>query len=237
MAIEIRETFQVKAPIDVVWRFVLDPHNVAACMPGAALEQVIDERTFVGTIKVKVGAVMAGYKGRVELTEIDPAAYTVRMKAEGNECGGGTAKGLMLSRLKTLPDGMTEVVAEASVDLTGKLMQVGRGMIQGVSKQLFQQFVTRARAQIEAIAVSEAQAATNAAEAASSGGSASASATSATGATSSVSTSAPASAPRTLAAQPPREEAIAVLPLLMRTLWAAIVGFFARLFGRSDAAR
>ena len=215
MAIEIRETFQVKAPIDVVWRFVLDPHNVAACMPGAALEQVIDEKTFVGSIKVKVGAVMAGYKGRVELTEIDIASYTVRMKAEGNESGGGTAKGLMVSRLTTLADGGTEVAAEASVDLTGKLMQVGRGMIQGVSKQLFQQFVTRARAQIEAIAASEAAAASN-----------------------TVGGAPGAAAAATMPVQPPpppRDEAIAVLPLLMSTLWASIVGFFRRLFGRGSA--
>lgn len=150
MAIEIKEKFEVTAPIDRVWRFVLDPHNVAACMPGASLEEVVDDKTFVGNIKVKVGAVMASYKGRVELVEVDEAAYTVKMKAEGTESGGGTARGSMLSKLVTLPDGRTEVVAEASVDLTGRIMQVGRGMIQGVSKQLFQQFVKSARAQLEA---------------------------------------------------------------------------------------
>ena len=150
MAIEIKEKFEVTAPIDRVWRFVLDPHNVAACMPGASLEEVVDDRTFVGNIKVKVGAVMASYKGRVELVEVDEATYTVKMKAEGTESGGGTARGSMLSKLVTLPDGRTEVVAEASVDLTGRIMQVGRGMIQGVSKQLFQQFVKSARAQLEA---------------------------------------------------------------------------------------
>ena len=219
MAIEIQEKFEVKAPIDVVWRFVLDPHNVAACMPGAALEQVIDEKTFVGTIKVKVGAVMAGYKGRVELTEVDAAGYTVRMKAEGNESGGGTAKGLMLSRLRKLPDGSTEVVAEASVDLTGKLMQVGRGMIQGVSKQLFQQFVTRARTQIEAIAAAEASAA----------------------ATASASGAASGDAPAAVrAAIPPpvqQEEAINAFALLFATLRQAIADFFRRLFGRDSAVR
>ena len=49
----------------------------------------------------------------------------------------------------------TEIVAEASVDLTGRIMQVGRGMIQGVSKQLFQQFVVRARQQLEAEAAAK----------------------------------------------------------------------------------
>jgi len=156
VAIEIRETFQVQAPIERVWKFVLDPHNVAACMPGASLEQVVDEKTFVGNIKVKVGAVMAAYKGRVELTEIDETSYTVQMKAEGTESGGGTARGTMRSKLVTLPDGKTEIVAEASVDLTGRIMQVGRGMIQGVSKQLFQVFVKNARAQLEAEAAAAA---------------------------------------------------------------------------------
>ena len=224
MAIEIKEKFEVNAPIDVVWRFVLDPHNVAACMPGAALEQVIDEKTFVGTIKVKVGAVMAGYKGRVELTEVDAVGYTVRMKAEGNESGGGTAKGLMVSKLATLSSGGTEVVAEASVDLTGKLMQVGRGMIQGVSKQLFQQFVTRARAQIEAMAAAEAEANAAAAAGATSGTSASA-----------TMSSAPATPRASLPPPAKNDEAINAFALLFAALRQAIADFFKRLFGRGRA--
>ena len=57
MAIDIKETFQVRAPIATVWQFMLDPQKVAACMPGAVLEQVVDERTFLGAIKVKIGAI------------------------------------------------------------------------------------------------------------------------------------------------------------------------------------
>jgi carbon monoxide dehydrogenase subunit G len=198
VAIEIKETFDVKAPIDRVWRFVLDPHNVAACMPGASLDEVIDEKTFVGNIKIKVGAVMASYKGRVELVEIDEANHTVKMNAEGTESGGGTARGAMVSRLVSRPDGRTEIVAEASVDLTGRIMQVGRGMIQGVSKQLFQQFVKAARAQLEAEAAAE------------------------------VAGAPPPPPPA------PKDDAIKVVPLLLRTIWAAIVGFFRRLFGRDN---
>ena len=149
MAIEIRETFTIRAPIDTVWRFMMDPQRVAACMPGAELEQVVDERTFVGNVKVKVGAITARYKGRVQLTAVDLDARTVQMVAEGRETGGGTAKGSMSSRLRALADGQTEVVAEASVDLTGRIMQVGRGMIQGVSHQLFLQFVTVATRNLE----------------------------------------------------------------------------------------
>jgi uncharacterized protein len=149
VAIDIKETFHVRAPIATVWRFMLDPQRVAACMPGAVLEQVVDERTFLGAIKVKIGAITTSYKGRLQLTDVDEAARSIRMKGEGRETSGGTAKASLASHMKTLPDGGTEVVAEASVDLTGRIMQVGRGMIQGVSHQLFLQFVSAAQAQLE----------------------------------------------------------------------------------------
>ena len=74
----------------------------------------------------------------------------MKLTAEGRETGGGTAKGTLHSQLRSLPDGQTEVLAQASVDLTGRVMQMGRGMIQGVSHQLFQQFVASTRERLEA---------------------------------------------------------------------------------------
>jgi carbon monoxide dehydrogenase subunit G len=120
-------------------------------MPGAELEEVVDERTFLGNVKVKVGAITATYKGRVRLTELDGGGHTVQLVAEGRDASGGTAKGTMVGRLRSVPGGGTEVVAEASIDLTGRIMQVGRGMIQGVSQQLFQQFVASAKTRLEAV--------------------------------------------------------------------------------------
>ncbi len=150
MAIDIQETFQVQAPIDAVWRFVLDPHKIAACMPGAELEEVVDDRTFLGSIKVKLGAITTSYKGRVQLTRVDEREYAVEMAAEGRETGGGMAKGTMTSRLRSLSDSETEVVTETSVDLTGRIMQVGHGMVRGVSHQLFKQFVASMKQRLEA---------------------------------------------------------------------------------------
>lgn len=150
MAIEIRETFRVAAPIDRVWRFLIDPTQVASCLPGASLDEVVDERTFLGSVRVRLGAISASYKGRVRFDEVDELAHRVRALADGRETGGGTARGTLTSCLAALPDGGTEVVAEASVDLTGKVVQVGRGMIQAVSAQLFKEFVAKVRMKLEA---------------------------------------------------------------------------------------
>ncbi|MCP5056416.1 MAG: SRPBCC family protein [bacterium] len=152
MSIQIEETFQVSVPIETVWQFLLDPHRVVTCMPGAVLEEVVDERTFNGAVKIKLGAITTKYRGRVHLSDVDEQARRVCMVAEGRETGGGTAKGTVTAELSTLPDGQTEVVTSAEVDLTGRVMQVGRGMIQGVSSQLFGQFVTRTRQALEVTA-------------------------------------------------------------------------------------
>jgi len=218
VAIEITETFQVRAPIELVWRFLLDPRQVAPCMPGAELDEVVDERTFHGTVKIKVGAITTRYKGKVHLTEVDANARRVQMAAEGRETGGGTAKGGMIAEMRTLPDGLTEVVAKASVDLTGKIMQVGRGMIQGVSHQLFLQFVSAVQGHLEPLAAS---AAANAAAAPAAGAEAG------------------ALTPEVLPPPLPRPEveqkAIRIVPLVWSVIWAAIRRFVQRLFGRTPA--
>ncbi|MFN8103585.1 MAG: SRPBCC family protein [Acidimicrobiia bacterium] len=156
MAIEIRERFCIDAPIDAVWTFVKDPQQLVTCLPGAALDEVVDERTYLGTVKIKLGAVSARYKGRVEFAEIDEVAHCVRVVAEGREASGGTARGTLSSTVTALPNGQTEVLAEGDVDLTGKVMQVGRGMIQGVSEQLFQEFAVSTKRRLEAPAATAA---------------------------------------------------------------------------------
>lgn len=149
MAVEIEETFEVEAPIERVWRFLTDPQAVVTCMPGAELQEVLDERTFQGRIRVKVGAIATSYQGRVQLTHIDEQAHRVTMTAEGQEANGGMARGSMVSELQAGDQGRTQVTAAGSVEITGRMAQFGRGMIKGVSHELVRQFVTCLKQRLE----------------------------------------------------------------------------------------
>ena len=214
MAIEIRETFQVSAPIDQVWNFMKSPENLAGCMPGASLARIIDDRSFVGTVKLKVGAITASYDGTMSFIKLDDSARELTLLAEAKEKGGGTVSGTISANLLALPDGSTEVRCESSTDLTGRIVQVGRGMIEGVSKQVIQKFVTNVKSSLESV-----PAAAAAGEDASAG----------------VATPAPGAAPSEPVARPPiaKEESINVLAVVWNVIWAAIRGFFRRLFGRA----
>ena len=141
MAFKIAEEFEVQAPVQRVWEYLIDPAKVAVCIPGAELLESKDDGTFTGAVKVKVGPMTMSYKGTVKFTELDEQAHQVRLVGEGREAGGaGSAKMTMLSRVTPLASGASQVTVNAEVDLVGKIVQFGRGMIEEVSKQLFRQF-------------------------------------------------------------------------------------------------
>ena len=150
MAIRIEERFVVRALDGTVWAYLVDPRRVVTCLPGAELVEVTDERTFQGNVKVKVGTVTVSYQGRVLLAELDSTSRRVKMIGEGREATGtGSAKMTMESRVSALPDGATEVTVRADLDVVGRIVQLGRGLIEQVAHQLFQQFASCVRATLE----------------------------------------------------------------------------------------
>ncbi|HEX5886232.1 MAG TPA: SRPBCC domain-containing protein, partial [Pyrinomonadaceae bacterium] len=69
MAFKIEERFEVQAPVERVWKYLIDPQSVVQCLPGAELLEQQDEHNFLGAIKVKVGPLAMSYKGRAKFTE------------------------------------------------------------------------------------------------------------------------------------------------------------------------
>src|SRR5690606_40599414 len=81
----------VPAPIDGVWKAIIDPERVAPCMPGATLTAVEGD-TFKGTVKVKLGPVSLLYKASGEFLEKDESSRKITIKASGKDSrGAGTA--------------------------------------------------------------------------------------------------------------------------------------------------
>ncbi len=151
MAMEISKTFVVSAPVEAAWAFLIDPAQVAACLPGAAITERVDDQTYRGTITVKVGPVAASYKGTMRFARLDASAHSAEIVASGSDTRGrGGADMVMNSRLAARSPGETEVTIVSQVNVMGVLAQFGRGMIQDVSDQMFQRFVTSMRARLEA---------------------------------------------------------------------------------------
>ena len=75
--VKIEESFELDAPAEQAWSYLIKPERIVVCLPGAQLTEVLDERNYVGTIKVKVGAVSMTYEGQIEFTIDFPAGATI----------------------------------------------------------------------------------------------------------------------------------------------------------------
>lgn len=139
-SIEIQEHFEVDAEPSAVFGLLLDPQRIVDCLPGAQLEQIESERAFLGNVKVKVGTVTILYRGRIDLTEVDPVARTVRAVGEAREKGGAGKVKLSLEGRVEPSSGGSRVRVDANVQLAGRIVRFGRGLIDAVAKQIFREF-------------------------------------------------------------------------------------------------
>ena len=150
MAFKIAERFEVQAPVERVWKYLIDPASVVQCLPGAELLESQDERNFLGAIKVKVGPLSMSYKGRASFTEVNDDTHTVRMVGEAREVGGsGSTKVTMVSVVTALEGGGSAVSVDSEINLVGRIVQFGRGMIEEVSRQMFRQFAACVKSRLE----------------------------------------------------------------------------------------
>ena len=137
---KIEEKFTVAASADDVWAFLIDPERVAAALPGAEITERIDENTYKGGMGVKVGPLAAAYTGTVAF-DLDEEARSAVVHAKGQgKAGMGNADMKMTSRVVSLGPDTAEVTVEANLTVTGILAQLGRGMMQHVSKKMFKEF-------------------------------------------------------------------------------------------------
>ncbi|RSM63391.1 carbon monoxide dehydrogenase [Amycolatopsis sp. WAC 01376] len=131
--------FTVPAPVDEVWKAVIDPERVAPCMPGATLTEVEGD-AFKGTVKVKLGPISLLYKGTGQFVEKDADAKKVVIKAAGKDArGAGTASATVTLTL-TEKDGVTHGAVATELAVTGKPAQFGRGMISEVGGKILDSF-------------------------------------------------------------------------------------------------
>jgi len=149
MAVKIEKTFQVNEPVEKVWVFLSDPRKVGMCVPGAQITEQVDERTYKGAIKVKVGPSVTDYKGEVQIVRLDERAHEIEILGKGQDVKGkGSASMKMTGKLRAV-DGGTEVVSVSELNVIGILAQMGSRVINEVSNIMFEQFTKNFRQQLQ----------------------------------------------------------------------------------------
>ena len=150
MALRIEKTFQVNQPIEKVWSLLSDPAKVASCVPGAQITEKVDDKTYKGSISVKVGPSLTDYKGEVQILRLDPQHHEIEIQGKGQDVRGrGSASMTMTGKLAALDGGVTQVTSISEVNVVGILAQMGSRVITEVSNIMFDKFSQNFQALLE----------------------------------------------------------------------------------------
>ena len=146
----IEERFEVAATPEAVWAFLLDPHRLAACIPGCERLEVVDARTYRLRMTVKVGFLATTQDVVMKVVEAEPPR---RLVAEGR--GEDTRLGSHVDVRNTLEltpagSGATTVGYRSEVKVLGRLGSVGDAVMKVKARELAGQFAERVRAAVEA---------------------------------------------------------------------------------------
>lgn len=144
MGMKMNNELTVGAPVEKAWETMLDLERVAPCLPGASIEKARGDGEYEGSMRVKIGPVIANYKGTVKIEEADEEARRVVLRATGRDARGqGTASATIVSTLNEEDGGKTKIDVETDMDLTGRAAQFGRGIAQDVATRMLDQFADR----------------------------------------------------------------------------------------------
>lgn len=136
----IEGKFTLKAPIQEVWDFLLEPGTLASCIPGAEKMEAIDDKTYESVVKQKVGPISVRFKFTTTLTDIDPPRH---LKAIGRGADIGKA-GIFTQEttvdLSEIAKDEVEISYSSNVSITGRLATFGERIMRAKSKTVGEEF-------------------------------------------------------------------------------------------------
>ena len=148
----IENDMHVSASMEEAWALLTDIPAIAPCLPGAKLIGQ-DGDIYEGTMKVKVGPIVAEYSGTATVVEMNEANRTVKLTACGRDKrGAGNASADIFASMVEA-DGGTTVSIATDLKVAGKVAQFGRGAMADISKKLLGQFAECIEAKLQQVDV------------------------------------------------------------------------------------
>src|SRR5262245_3774272 len=134
---DVTGSYAFAAPPDVVWKLLVDPVVIAACLPGCDGLEPIGEDRYRATLTLTVASIGGSYSGTVAMLDKNPP-HSYRLLVEGKGKPGfvnGEAT------VELVPDGdATTVRVIGRGDVGGLIARVGQRLLGSVSKMMMDRF-------------------------------------------------------------------------------------------------
>ena len=137
---EIEKTMTVAAPIDRVWKLLLDPKVMAGCVPGTQSVTEISDVEYFAEVKVKISFISARFKIKTKILETRPPNY---LRCEGTGEDSTVASSMKQTSELFLTDlgaRGTELRIKSKADVLGRLGSFGLSIMKTKADRMWDEF-------------------------------------------------------------------------------------------------
>lgn len=128
------------APPDRLWSVLLDPDEMAKCVPGMKSVEVLSDTEYRARIQVKIAFISAKFDVRTVISETRPPVY-LRCETSGEDNSvGSSVKSVSEMFLTPQDEGGTELRVTASATVLGRLGTLGLNPMRTKAARMWEQF-------------------------------------------------------------------------------------------------
>ena len=126
LGLKFEGTYQIRAPREKVWDFVIDPNKIGKCLPDLKSLEVAPDNSFTAIARVGVGFMKGDFKFQLAIVEQTPPSHA-RLKGVGTGVGSSVNMDTSMELLEA--EGSTKLTYKADVQIGGTLASVGQRVI------------------------------------------------------------------------------------------------------------
>lgn len=132
-----------------LWDFLMNVPKVATSLPGVETINQIDDTTYQGTLKVRVGPISLNLQGKIILEQRDRSNWRAALRAEASDrMAAGAVRGKTTMELKEISPKETELLVETDVNILGKIGEFGQPIIRRKADGMLREFVENIKKQL-----------------------------------------------------------------------------------------
>ncbi len=133
-------SYKLNISKETVWKSLNDPNILKQCIPGCELFEKESDTVFNATATNQIGPMNASFSGKVNLTNIkENQSYT--LSGEGQSSVGFANGSANINLVQE--NGFTVLKYDVTVNVGGKIAQLGSRLIDGVAKKMADYFFGR----------------------------------------------------------------------------------------------
>ena len=126
---KFEQIIEIPKPKIDINKTLADIPTVALFIPGVQEVRELEDGSFEGELRVKVGPMSILLNGKVDVEQNEQTGeWMLRAKAQDKRIGGGVSSTIVV-KVKQLDSGSTELAIASDVQLTGRLGELGQPLI------------------------------------------------------------------------------------------------------------